>query len=359
MPKKKVFDIPFDYGFPLFVPDIPKSYLIKLQKIRLSDIWGFWDYIIKIHSMKRGRISGNFLPTLLEQAKYFYEAAEKAPMKSQPLLYYYSFLNLAKIVINLHFPCGTSVEYYHGIETKVNDTTTLSTAEVNYKQYSGLGSTKISVAKEFMTIMGDTIVVPHVTKIKDMLASCVGIHRTYSETFNQKETFYRLENVISIKREARTIMYESEVRRIDDAIMADLIAVKGYNIRKIVNGDIKKYLYKEDFTMIDYNVSLTRWRTLASRIRHKGIWSYTDGNQYRLYISKDAIDMSPASIIYSLMFFFGSVTRYHPYFFESILDAKEQWLVSEFLRTQPMQFMYMVTSQLVGNYIYKSRTDNL
>ena len=46
-------------------------------------------------------------------------------------------------------------------------------------------------------------------------------------------------------------------------------------------------------------------------------------------------------------------------FFESILNAKEQWLISEFLNTQPMQFMYNVTSKVVGKYIFKSRTDSL
>ena len=42
-----------------------------------------------------------FLKSLLEQAKHFYRSAEVSPVKSQPLLYYYSFLNLAKIMINI------------------------------------------------------------------------------------------------------------------------------------------------------------------------------------------------------------------------------------------------------------------
>ena len=359
MPRKVSHTIPFDCGFPLFVPTGIKSYLIKLQKIRVSDIWGFWDYIIKIHSLKRGKISGNFLPTLLEQAKYFYQAAETAPMKSQPLLYYYSFLNIAKIVINLKYPLGKGVEYYHGIETKVTDATTLKTAEVSFKQYGGIGSTKISVAKEFLTILGDSIVVPNVTKIEDLLSSCVGIHRTYSETFNKKETFYRLENSTNIERSGKKISYESKVRGINEQLMQDLINAKGYNIRKEGSGESKKFLFREEMNMIDYTMAPIRWKLFANQIMAKGIWSYTDGDNYRMFISKEALPMSPASIIYSIMFFFGSITRYNPYFFESILNAKEQWLVSEFLRTQPKQFMYMVTSMMVGNYIYNSKTVNL
>lgn len=40
------------------------------------------------------------------------------------------------------------------------------------------------------------------------------------------------------------------------------------------------------------------------------------------------------------MFFLGSVTRYNPYFFDTLMDEKEQWLISEFLNTQPKQFLY-------------------
>ena len=50
--------------------------------------------------------------------------------------------------------------------------------------------------------------------------------------------------------------------------------------------------------------------------------------------------MSPPTIIYVIMFFLGSVTRYNPYFFDTLMDEKEQWLISEFLNTQPKQFLY-------------------
>ena len=359
MPTNSPKQIPFEYGFPLFVPSVPKTYLVKLPKIRVSDIWGFWDYLVKMQTLKRGRISGDFLPTLLEQSKYFYEAAQNAPMKSQPLLYYYSFLNLAKIVININWPYGNATEYYHGIETKVNAATTLDTAEMTFKNYGGTGSSRISVAKEFFMYMGDTVAVPGNTLVKKLLASCVGIHRTYSETFGLHETFHRLDNCSYIEKEGKIITYLSPINKINSATMANLIAARGYNIAQNVKEEKTTFVYSESFHMADYNVAKIRWKMLADQIIQKGIWSYTDGNEYRLYISSDAIQWSSPSIIYSIMFFFGSITRYHPYFFESILNAKEQWLISEFMRTQPMQFLYYVTSKVVGNYIYKSRTDKL
>lgn len=109
----------------------------------------------------------------------------------------------------------------------------------------------------------------------------------------------------------------------------------------------------------------------------KGLWTYTTGDEYRLYINhnhliknadiykfssfdiaKDNIQqltLSSATIIYYLMFFFGSITRYHPYLFEKVLSEKEIWLVSEFLKTQPLQFMLLLTSKILGRHLYMSR----
>ena len=67
------------------------------------------------------------------------------------------------------------------------------------------------------------------------------------------------------------------------------------------------------------------------------------------------LTLSSATIIYYLMFFFGSITRYHPYLFEKVLSEKEIWLVSEFLKTQPLQFLLLLTSKVLGKPLYTSR----
>lgn len=342
---------PFNYGFPLFVPDTSRAYLIKHEKNRVSDIWGFWDYLVKIHARKRNPRHEQFLQTLLEQAKYFFEAAEVAPLHSQPLLYYYSFLNVAKIVINIYHPMGNTVEYYHGIETKVNSTTNLSSAMVTFKQYGGIGSTHISVAKEFINLLGDSIIVPHPTSIKKLLASCIGVHRTYCETFNEKEAFYRLLNTKEIEKDGMDITYYSIIKNVDANSFLTL-SRRGYNIISNADGT---YGLKINYRMPNYNIGFQSWKNLKNAVLANGMWSYTDGNDYRLYISDNAELFSSASIIYCIMFFLGSVTRYHPYFFDNLLSAKEQWLIDEFLHTQPLQFMYMITSKVVGNYVYHTR----
>lgn len=69
--------------------------------------------------------------------------------------------------------------------------------------------------------------------------------------------------------------------------------------------------------------------------------------------------MGSISVIYIMMFFWGAITRYHSYLFDSLLTKKEKWLISEFLKTQPKQFLYHIASQVTGITLLKGRTSNL
>lgn len=98
---------------------------------------------------------------------------------------------------------------------------------------------------------------------------------------------------------------------------------------------------------------------LAKKLNEKGIWYFTDGDRYKTFISTEPLHISTESIIYCLMFFFGSITRYHPYLFDSLLTEQQMWLISEFLKTQPKQFLHAVTSRTIECAILKPNTANL
>lgn len=347
-------EIDFRYGFPLFTTARSTVNLLKLERNRVSDIWSFWDYLIKQHIKRNGKTTESFLLSLHEQSMYFYQAAEKAPLRSQPLLYYYSFLNLAKIFLSLTEGCDSSRVYQHGIKTNVVSNTTLDTAAVEIQSLHG--SAHISVAHRLMTLFGDSVnpVSRTLFSVKDCLGSCVGIHRTYCETYGGEETFVRLQSM-QCYQHGLVFGLKSELKRCTTKKMADLSA-RGYIVRK--EGDV--FINDESINLTDYTIKKINWLMLAHQLQTKGIWSYTDGNEYRMYVaSSNKIMMSSPTIIYAIMFFLGSVTRYNPYFFDTLMDAKEQWLISEFLNTQPKQFLYYMASAVVGKPVFQSRTSHL
>ena len=125
MPAAKQYFQDFLYGFPLFSPKKSKGYLLSCDSIRVSDPWSLLNYTIRVshdsatnHPLNKGQQT--YLLELLEQAGYFYKTAVTAPIKSQPLLYYYSFMNLVKIVINLHNYQGKKKRHVHGISDSIS-----------------------------------------------------------------------------------------------------------------------------------------------------------------------------------------------------------------------------------------------
>ena len=342
--------VEFKYGFPLFCSSCASASLLKLDRNRVSDLWALLDYIIKKFVKYKNSVTKEFLLSLHEQAKYFYQAAESAPVKSQPLLYYYSFLNLAKVFLCITQGTSPDDEYMHGIETDVKGSTTIQTAEV--KILTLYSSPRISVAYSLMSALGDALpfMSPTELQLKDCLASCIGIHRTFCETYDMPESFVRLLNPHCI-REGRTLEFIATLKKCDAAMMGALVAA-GYDIQDM--GDY--FEYHQRIVMPGYNIRRQDWYDLSSSLLSKGLRSYTDGNEYRMYLPlSPKVAISSTSVIYAIMFFLGSVTRYNPYFFDSLMDEKEQWLISEFLNTQPSQFLYYLISYLVGKPIYRSR----
>lgn len=343
--------VPLLFGFPLFTTQKTET-SIKNQKLRISDIWALWEYII----MKRTNLRSStrhFLQTLLEQAQYFYETAVAAPIKSQPLLYYYSFLNFAKIIIAIKNRYDETLSYQHGIETQVDSTTNFTNAEISIKQLNP--RSKISVAKFFCDAMGDTFpAYPMKLKIADCMRACVAIHRTYCEIFKENEMYYRLDN-IKLEKSGKNLIYKAVVHKCNDNIQRQLNAL-GYNINK-KNGE---FHFQESYTMPNYNVTRDSYYNFSQTLKNKGLWYYISGDDFRTYVSTDTnTRYSMEAMIYCVMFFFGSVTRYHPYFFDSILNKEQKWMVSEFLNTLPKQFLYLTTSKATGITVLKSRTANL
>lgn len=376
------------YGFPLFCKTNSTGYLLKAEKIRVSDIWALWHYIIKSEKKRfPGKTDYPFLLSVLEQAQYFYEAASLAPIKSKPLLFYYSFLNIAKAAIVLADSnlLTSNLEFNHGIDScNINSNVQLQNCSVTVKNLMPPGGNrqKIPVAYELAQLFGDKIEFKHPNPanhdngpwkidIISLLKSCIGIHRTVSETFKTKESFVHLETPI-IEKEGRRLVYKG---MIDSTSNERLLLINaGYTIEEVNS----KWYLKEEHNMPTPNLSRDIFYQFSKKLTSKGLWTYTTGDEYRLYINschliKDVnniykfspfntahptiqqLILSSATVIYYLMFFFGSITRYHPYLFEKVLSEKEIWLASEFLKTQPLQFLLLLTSKILGRPLYTSR----
>ncbi len=238
------------YGFPLFTKQTSIVNLGKNEKLVISDIWAFWDYVIK--KAAKDKKGEDFLRSLLEQAKHFYISAEGSPVKSQPLLYYYSFLNLSKIMINLTGTFGPSRMYMHGIKED-HKHKFINSEIVKLQQKHSI----VQVAHEIVSLFDSTISTGNVTlKVKEMLNHCVGVHRAYSEIYNQPEIFVRIKSTELLK-EGKRLIFKAYLQCEADKI-AELTAC-GYNILT----DEGIIYYEETYNMSSYSPTRLDYAALS------------------------------------------------------------------------------------------------
>jgi hypothetical protein len=57
--------------------------------------------------------------------------------------------------------------------------------------------------------------------------------------------------------------------------------------------------------------------------------------------------------VYLLMFVLGSVTRYFPGYFEELLESKYGPFFKTFISECPMQFLYLMASDMLGQEVSK------
>lgn len=348
------------YAFPLFTHKESTAYMFKNKdQVIVSDIWAFWTFIIKQWSKHKYKDTKIFLLSLLDQAKYFYQAAQVAPLNSQPLLYYYSFLNLAKIIISISGQVGekpSKRQFCHGISTDPSGVK-FSKYQVTIKSLLPTGDTssnpennKISVGYQLMKYFGDSLLNPPIKiNIQEALANCVGIHRAYCLAQEKPEKFTRIVNceLMCDKKKLIARLYTN----VSNKELEKIYHLQPSNKQDTHKG---KYFWQEDVTMRNYVPTKTDYYNLSQLLLQKGIKTYANGEDYIMYISSnDRFKFSSASLIYCLMFFFGSLTRYHPHIFELYLSEEYKWLIAEFLKTQPTQFLYIATSQAAEAFITK------
>lgn len=334
------------YGFPNFTKEHNNVKLCESEKIIISDIWAFWDYVVKKNAFEK-----NFMSSLLEQAKFFYKTAENSPVKSQPLLYYYAFLNFAKILINIEKKYGKSNgSYMHGIGA--NPKNKFSQSEINIKQ---MRPSNKNVSAELANVLDETNITSQLTiNVKEMLSQCVGIHRTYCEIYNIHENFCRLDDMKLFKY-GKDMIFEASIRCDKDEKLK--LQSNGYNIEE--KND--EFYWIEQYTASSNYISRKDYYNFSRQLKQKGIWYYISSQGCVSYISTATNYCTnkycSEFIIYNTMFYLGSITRYHPYLFDQIFSDKEQWLMSEFLTTQPKQFLYSATAKILSQPVLRAYSD--
>jgi hypothetical protein len=210
----------------------------------------------------------------------------------------------------------------------------------------------VNVSAELLEVFDENIITVDTTiNVKSYLSQCVGIHRAYSEIYKTPETLFKLGKIILYKKRGKILGTKSEVQCLANNLPQ--LTALGYNI--VLEND--KYYWIEEIVKPSSAVTRNDYYNLATILKNKGIWYYIGNSGYTYYISTNTKSRyKPEITIYNTMFYLGSITRYNPYLFDKMFSDNEQWMVSEFLTTQPKQFLYLATAKILGQSILKAYT---
>lgn len=282
-----------------------------------------------------------------QQAKEFYNASLLLPLTAAPLTNYYCFLNATKALLKVK---NVTFNNWHGLKGKAK-----------YKQV-GLHNEEVTLCLGgVFPKLCEYLEQPITTKIsytlRQLLYNLVYIHRSYCLTYPKeaaKELFIPIERNYFIR--------DSIEKKIYFIMELDKSFASGHTANKIASNfssdDIEQnrevrfnhfFEYEGTFA-ISKLIKNPDFRNFHKEIRFNT--QYIAGSSKRWYIKRDDVDDSIAigslPIAMAAMHRLSEMSRYDPLRLSKTLDSNCNWLLSEFIRNSPLQFIDEVASEITG-----------
>jgi hypothetical protein len=301
----------------------------------------------------------------LEQARDFYVSAASAHVAAaRPLQLYYCFLNLAKVLALTATAATTFDGAQHGLSERLDPgRPELVGAYLQATPASPNHGRPQVFAELYKAVTGQSMPAG-MTRLDmtDLLPQLLPGHRLWADAANKTERFVALHDVRFLEdrasRELWLAMYlpSDDLTRLRvthaqmlsesrlDTLFREVACNESVAGRKLIC-DEQRVPHRYTARASDDMLSLVQM--VKSRL-----WVIVGASPpYRKYY----VYMAPAAehsavlpqllSVYAVMFYLGSITRYRPQQFDSILKGPFGSLVEEFIAGQPTQYIYLMASE--------------
>jgi hypothetical protein len=293
--------------------------------------------------------------TFIEQSEDFYNSASTARIASKPLLYYYSFMNLAKAFISVkkNEYLGLSEHGLFDYDKGRNRNVTITSLKVTAKGYNP-SSKRMQVYQETIENLGFRAPRKNTTfGLTELFDQTVSIHELLSHTLKSSIKFFPVVNIsfkhdplkkkawVSFQIKCDDLAFNQnaphEIRKSLDAF-SEVESRDGQNVREY---ESKAMQYRRNpIEVLQALVEQTK----------KDVWSYLSPGKYSYYVSsiRKGRRLSQIGSCYKAMFYMGSIVRYRPDDFSRLLEGRHGWIIQEFVQTQQLQFVYLLGSAIIN-----------
>lgn len=283
-----------------------------------------------------------------QQAQIFANAAERMPVSSAPLLHYYAFMNATKALLSAK---GVAFHEHHGVRAhnmrEPSSKIALSNEGVNLMQKG--------VAPELSRYLGEAETKTQ-HSLEELLFNLPCIHRTFCLTYkNQSDMFIPLRDCHISYDPATKLAYFSAslskdfsgpkyVRRLPRSLMPDPSCGENVSIRSHSSIHLPRPVAR---TAAEISSVVALLRSLRPDI------NYISGTQTLWYVKAvvpgpSRLQRSPLTCTLLAMHRLSEICRYRPMELASFLSGQKNWLLTEFIRMAPFQFLDEISAELTG-----------
>ncbi len=308
----------------------------RTQRVLCSDPWDFVALWLKREHKKEALF-------YWEQSQHFYNASLSLPELSSPLTSYYCFLNATKALLSAK---GEVFTESHGVGGR---------SEPGHK----------SLANEVVDFQGGGIL-PSLCKyllepdnagktftLQDILWQMPFIHRAYCLTYKSAtELFIPLqENCFMRKDKSKEAWFQAKIdKRYINAHTKNVIK-PGFELFEENGSYLIRRKRRFRWSGRDIENSINQFTTYHKQIRRRIVPIYSSENRW--YLKKcvaghDKLVNSQLVLIFAAMHRLSELSRYDPVAFSGHFNVNHNWLLSEFIRTSPSQFVYGMASEITG-----------
>jgi hypothetical protein len=301
--------------------------------------------------------------SFIRQAQEYFRAAEAAhAIETKPVLYYYSFLNLAKALGLARKQPNLIGTVHHGLHHDYVAGERITTAKLRAHSNTGTKTNVFDVLHSLLTersLASNTAL-----EVSQLMPQSIIGHRLWCEAggASRRERFLHVSKLALLEDEAnRTIWITIELPRDtlqrhrrtlvqvardcdlqpDWRPVTDGIGIDGRPCRRFEQTNPITYSHRA----ADEVVSLVR--LIKPKLR-RTILGASPYRRYYLYMAPAGEQRLPQLlVVHALMFFLGSIARYRPSYLLSILDGDHGGFLREFLATQPLQYVYEIASEFL------------
>lgn len=320
---------------------------------------------------------GDIFSSYMLQAKNFYDYACNSDFRSAPLLYYYSFLNMAKAKIVIEKPLLAEKRFNHGMEA-IQTSNKFDNQHILTKGNADLRKTPKSVHTFpvlYRLRFGKHITHESKFELKHLLSYCSDISHEMQSSVHLPSATNAVRIGIGIVDKGQpmpirlAILGDANLMRHPrtyakfknkfSSIEADKEMVEKFNIP--IGGLENWRFFESDESMAykeDYREAINEAHEYLNKIignaYQADVYDVNNSCNFTGAINDDAVSMDELTAIYIAMYHYSSLVRYKPEQMRDILSSTTEtgWLGKSFVEQAPQTFYIRMASWIIGDQFF-------